>query len=110
MLYFGPGKHARPYLQCFPRYRAILMAAISLFPILKIYRTLIKTSLEVYLNFENEINKYNMEVYKSKSAIPSLKSGSIKGIQGTLGGNSNNDSDINSDINKDISGFITPID
>jgi hypothetical protein len=26
-----------------------------------------------------------MEVYKSKSAIPSLKSGSIKGIQGTLG-------------------------
>jgi hypothetical protein len=51
-----------------------------------------------------------MEVYKSKSAIPSLKSGSIKGIQGTLGGNSNNDSDINSDINKDISGFIIPID
>ena len=53
-----------------------------------------------------------MEVYKfiAQIAIPSLKGGSVKGIQGTLGGNSNNDSDINSDINKDISGFIIPID
>jgi len=40
-----------------------------------------------------------------KIAIPALKSGSVEGIQGTLGG----DSDVNSEVNRGINGFIIPI-
>jgi hypothetical protein len=49
---------------------------------------------------------YGIDHDPIKSAITSLKSGSVEDIWGTLGG----DGDSDSDVNRDINGFIIPID